>query len=80
MKVMVEAERDRVLGAAIFGLTGDEVIHSILNLMYADAPWQVLRDGFGIHPTVSELLPTLMEQLEPLPEPAVTSQRAGGSG
>ncbi|MGD2076507.1 MAG: FAD-containing oxidoreductase [Gammaproteobacteria bacterium] len=66
MKVLVDDETDRFIGATIFGISGDEVVHSILNLMYADAPYQRLRDRMGIHPTVSELLPTLLERLEPV--------------
>jgi pyruvate/2-oxoglutarate dehydrogenase complex dihydrolipoamide dehydrogenase (E3) component len=66
MKVLVDAETERILGAALLGLDGDEVVHTILGLMYADAPYTVLRDAVLIHPTVAELLPTMMTQLEPL--------------
>jgi pyruvate/2-oxoglutarate dehydrogenase complex dihydrolipoamide dehydrogenase (E3) component len=66
MKVLVDAKSNRFLGAAIFGIGGDEVIHTIAELMYADAPFTVMKDGVHIHPTVSELLPTLLGKLEPL--------------
>jgi pyruvate/2-oxoglutarate dehydrogenase complex dihydrolipoamide dehydrogenase (E3) component len=66
MKVLVDAKTDKFLGASIFGTGGDEVIHTIAELMYADAPFTVMRDGVHIHPTVSELLPTLLGKLEPL--------------
>lgn len=66
MQVLVDAETERILGAAILGVGGDEVIHSILDLMYADAPYTVLRRAVHVHPTVSELLPTLLADLKPL--------------
>ena len=64
MKVIVDAETDRILGAEILGIEGDEAIHSILSTMYADAPWTTLRKAVHIHPTVSELIPTLLSKLE----------------
>lgn len=67
MKLLVDGDSERLLGAAVFGIEGDEVVHGVLDLMYADAPYRVLRDSMGIHPTVSELLPSLLERLEPLP-------------
>jgi pyruvate/2-oxoglutarate dehydrogenase complex dihydrolipoamide dehydrogenase (E3) component len=66
MKILVDADTDLLIGAAIFGIGGDEVVQGILNLMYAGAPYQVLRKRMGIHPTVSELLPGLLERLEPM--------------
>jgi pyruvate/2-oxoglutarate dehydrogenase complex dihydrolipoamide dehydrogenase (E3) component len=66
MKILVDADTDLLIGAAIFGIGGDEVVQGILNLMYAGAPYQVLRKQVGIHPTVSELLPTLLERLQPI--------------
>ncbi len=66
MKVLVDAESKQFLGATIFGLTGDEVIHSFADLMYAKAPYTVMGDAVHIHPTVSELLITMMGQLKPL--------------
>jgi pyruvate/2-oxoglutarate dehydrogenase complex dihydrolipoamide dehydrogenase (E3) component len=66
MKIAVDAETSAILGAAILGTGGDEVIHSILDVMYAKAPWTVIRRAMHIHPTVSELVPTLLSELRPL--------------
>jgi pyruvate/2-oxoglutarate dehydrogenase complex dihydrolipoamide dehydrogenase (E3) component len=66
MKVVADAETQRILGAAILGTAGDEAIHAILNLMNADQPWTMLSWAVPIHPTVSELLPTLVDSLKPL--------------
>ncbi len=66
MKVLVDGKTQQFLGATIFGMSGDEVIHTFLDLMYAKAPYTVMRDAMHIHPTVSELLPTMLETLEPL--------------
>ena len=66
MKVLVDKDNERILGAAIFGINGDEVVHTFLGAMYADKPYTVLRDAVHIHPTVSELVPTLLGKLEPL--------------
>jgi hypothetical protein len=63
------AARRPVGEAAILGIEGDEAIHAILNLMYARARYPVLLRSMPIHPTVSELLPTLLERLEPVAEP-----------
>ena len=60
MKIAVDAETGAILGAAILGTGGDEVIHSILDVMYAKAPWTVIRRAMHIHPTVSELVPTML--------------------
>jgi pyruvate/2-oxoglutarate dehydrogenase complex dihydrolipoamide dehydrogenase (E3) component len=65
MKVLADADSKRFLGAAVLGINGDEVVHAIADLMYADAPYTVMRDAVHIHPTVSELLPTLLESLKP---------------
>jgi pyruvate/2-oxoglutarate dehydrogenase complex dihydrolipoamide dehydrogenase (E3) component len=67
MKILVDRESRLFLGASLLGIGGDEVIHSLLDLMYAKAPYTVLQRAMHIHPTVSELLPTMMNQLEPLP-------------
>jgi pyruvate/2-oxoglutarate dehydrogenase complex dihydrolipoamide dehydrogenase (E3) component len=67
MKVLVDAETRRILGAAVLGTGGDEVIHGMLDVMYAGAPYTVIRRGVHIHPTVSELVPTMMWDLKPLP-------------
>ena len=66
MKVLVDAQTQRILGAAILGLNGDEVVHSLLDTMAADQPWTVVSRAVHIHPTVSELLPTLLQQMKPL--------------
>ncbi|MBI5668605.1 MAG: FAD-containing oxidoreductase [Chloroflexi bacterium] len=66
MKVLVDAETERFLGAAIFGIEGDEAIHTFTDLMYADAPYTVMKNAVHIHPTVTELLPTLLGKLTPL--------------
>jgi len=66
MKIAVDAENGAILGAAILGTGGDEVIHSILDVMYAKAPWTVIRRAMHIHPTVSELVPTMLSELRPM--------------
>lgn len=68
MKILVDAETKKILGAAILGIEGDEAIHSILDVIYADAPYTVIQRAVHIHPTVSELIPTLLGDLKPLPE------------
>ena len=66
MKVLVDADSQRILGAAILGMNGDEVVHCLLDTMAADRPYTVVSRAMHIHPTVSELLPTLLQQLQPL--------------
>ena len=66
MKILIDAESERILGAAILGIGGDEVIHSVLDVMYADAPYTVIQRAMHIHPTVTELIPTMLGELEPL--------------
>lgn len=66
MKVLVDAETQRIVGAAILGMNGDEVVHGMLDIMAADQPYTVISRATHIHPTVSELLPTLLHQLKPL--------------
>jgi pyruvate/2-oxoglutarate dehydrogenase complex dihydrolipoamide dehydrogenase (E3) component len=66
MKVLVDAGSKEFLGAAILGTGGDEVIHCVLDLMYARAPYTVMQWAMHIHPTVSELIPTMLDQLRPL--------------
>jgi pyruvate/2-oxoglutarate dehydrogenase complex dihydrolipoamide dehydrogenase (E3) component len=66
MKVLVDAETKQILGASILGVGGDEVIHSILDVMYAKAPYTVIQRAVHIHPTVSELVPTMLGELKPL--------------
>ena len=66
MKVIADADTKEILGASILGPGGDEVIHCILDLMYAKAPYTVMQRAMHIHPTVSELLPTVLGELRPL--------------
>jgi pyruvate/2-oxoglutarate dehydrogenase complex dihydrolipoamide dehydrogenase (E3) component len=66
MKVLVDQDSKQILGASFLGLEGDEVIHSVLDIMYAKAPYTVIQRAMHIHPTVSELIPTMMERLKPL--------------
>jgi len=66
MKVLIEADSQRILGAAILGTGGDEAIHSILDVMYAGKPYTVIQRAMHIHPTVSELIPTMLGELKPL--------------
>jgi pyruvate/2-oxoglutarate dehydrogenase complex dihydrolipoamide dehydrogenase (E3) component len=67
MKVLVDADSKEILGAAILGTGGDEAIHCILDVMYAKAPYSTLQRAMHIHPTVSELIPTILGELQPLP-------------
>jgi pyruvate/2-oxoglutarate dehydrogenase complex dihydrolipoamide dehydrogenase (E3) component len=66
MKVLVDADSKEILGAAILGTGGDEVIHCVLDLMYARAPYTVMQWAMHIHPTVCELIPTVLDQLQPV--------------
>jgi pyruvate/2-oxoglutarate dehydrogenase complex dihydrolipoamide dehydrogenase (E3) component len=66
MKVLVDAGTRRILGAAILGTGGDEAVHSLLDGMYAGLPHTDLQRGMRIHPTVSELIPTVLGELKPL--------------
>jgi len=66
MKILVDAETKQILGAAILGVGGDEIIHSILDVMYAKAPYTVIQRAMHIHPTVSELIPTMLGDLKSL--------------
>lgn len=66
MKVVVDADTQEILGAAILGVGGDEAIHAILDVMAAKAPYTMLSRTMHIHPTVSELIPTMLQELSPL--------------
>ena len=66
MKVLVDAESERILGAALLCIEGDEIVHSLLDVMAADASYKVIERAVHIHPTVSELIPTLLGSLSPL--------------
>ncbi len=63
MKVVIDADNKSILGAAILGTGGDEAIHSILDVMYAKAPYTLIQRAVHIHPTVSELIPTMLGEL-----------------
>jgi pyruvate/2-oxoglutarate dehydrogenase complex dihydrolipoamide dehydrogenase (E3) component len=66
MKMVVDAESERILGAAMLGIEGDEVVQSVLDLMYAGVSYKHIERAMYIHPTVMEYLPTLVGNLEPL--------------
>jgi len=66
LKILIDAETDKILGATFLGTGADEYIHTIIDQMYADAPYTVIMDAMHIHPTVSELIPTMLENLKPL--------------
>jgi pyruvate/2-oxoglutarate dehydrogenase complex dihydrolipoamide dehydrogenase (E3) component len=66
MKILVDRDSKHILGASFLGLAGDEVVHSVLDVMYAKAPYTVIQRAMHIHPTVSELVPTMLGQLKPL--------------
>jgi pyruvate/2-oxoglutarate dehydrogenase complex dihydrolipoamide dehydrogenase (E3) component len=67
MKILVDRETKQILGASLLGVSGDEAVHCILDVMYAKAPCTVLQRAMHIHPTVSEFIPTMLEDLKPLP-------------
>lgn len=66
LKILVDAESAKILGASLLGVECDEAVHSILDVMYTDAPYTVLARATHIHPTVSELIPTVLQELEDL--------------
>ena len=66
MKVLVDAESKQILGASFLGASGDEVIHCVLDTMYAKAPYTVVQRAMHIHPTVAEFIPTMLGDLAPL--------------
>ena len=66
MKVLVDTDSKELLGAAILGMNGDEVVHSLLDIMYAKRPYTTITHAVHIHPTVSELVPTMLGNLKPL--------------
>lgn len=66
MKILVDAETKHILGASILGVGGDEAIHCILDVMYSRQPYTTLQRAVHIHPTVSELIPTMLGDLKPL--------------
>jgi pyruvate/2-oxoglutarate dehydrogenase complex dihydrolipoamide dehydrogenase (E3) component len=66
MKVIVDANSKQILGAAILGVGGDEAVHSLVDAMYAHLPYTNVQHGVRIHPTVSELIPTVLGKLTPI--------------
>ena len=66
MKILVDAESKQILGASLLGVGCDEAVHCILDIMYARAPYTTLQRAVHIHPTVSELIPTVLGSLKPL--------------
>jgi len=65
MKVLVDADTKEILGAAVLGTGGDEAVHCVLDVMYAKKPYTVIQRAVHIHPTVSELIPTILGELKP---------------
>ncbi|MEW6211510.1 MAG: FAD-containing oxidoreductase [Acidobacteriota bacterium] len=66
MKIICDAETKEILGASLLGIECDEIIHTIIDVMYARAPYTVIQRAMHIHPTVSELIPTLLGSLKPV--------------
>ena len=66
IKIIVDADSEEILGAAILGLNGDEAIHCLLDTMYAHKPYTVISRAVHIHPTVAELIPTVLQEMVPL--------------
>ncbi len=66
LKVLVDRKNQQILGASLLGTGCDEVVQILTALMYAKAPYTILERAVFIHPTVSELLPTLFSELKPL--------------
>ena len=66
MKIIVDADSEEILGAAILGLNGDEAVHCLLDNMYARQPYTVISRAVHIHPTVAELIPTVLQEMQPL--------------
>jgi pyruvate/2-oxoglutarate dehydrogenase complex dihydrolipoamide dehydrogenase (E3) component len=65
MKICADAETKQILGGAILGVGGDEIIHVLLDVMYAKAPYTLIHHAMHIHPTVAEYLPTILSKMEP---------------
>jgi pyruvate/2-oxoglutarate dehydrogenase complex dihydrolipoamide dehydrogenase (E3) component len=76
IKILVDGDSKQFVGAAILGTGGDEVIHCILDMMYAKAEYTIMQRAVHIHPTVSELLPTVLEELKPVAAPATNTTNA----
>jgi pyruvate/2-oxoglutarate dehydrogenase complex dihydrolipoamide dehydrogenase (E3) component len=65
MRAVIDADTQKILGAVVFGIGGDEIVQSLLDVMYADAPYTVVARAVHIHPTVTELIPTMLQDLRP---------------
>jgi pyruvate/2-oxoglutarate dehydrogenase complex dihydrolipoamide dehydrogenase (E3) component len=66
LRILVDGDSKEILGASLLGPGCDEAVHAILDLMYAKAPYTVIQRAMHIHPTVSELLPTILGDLKPV--------------
>jgi pyruvate/2-oxoglutarate dehydrogenase complex dihydrolipoamide dehydrogenase (E3) component len=66
MKVIVDAETKQLLGAALLGIEGDEIVQGLLDMMYAKAPYTVIQRAMHVHPTVYEMIPYIFEDLQPV--------------
>jgi len=66
MRALVDADSRKLLGAVVFGAGGDEIVHALVDVMYADAPYTVISRAVHVHPTISELVPTMLQDLTPL--------------
>lgn len=66
IKILVDADTKKILGATIVGIDGDEIIHSLLDVMYANKSYPVINPAVHIHPTIYELIPTILQNLKPL--------------
>ena len=64
MKVVIDADTDRIIGAAILGLNGAELVQTLMALMMADAPWTTFYRSVYIHPTLTEGFFTLMDSVK----------------
>ncbi len=71
MKIMVDAATKEILGAAVLGPGGDEAVHCVLDVMYAKKPYTVIQRAVHIHPTIAELIPTILGELKPLEQSAI---------
>jgi len=67
MRALVDADTKQLLGAVVFAVGGDEILHSLLDVMYANAPYTTISRAVHVHPTISELIPTMLQDLKPLP-------------
>ena len=66
IKILVDADSEEILGAAILGMNGDEAVHCLLDTMYASQSYKIISRAVHIHPTVAELIPTVLQEMRPL--------------